>query len=334
MNSLELLKATSRAFYLSLRVLPSGSRQTMSLAYLLARCADSLSDGAWLAPQERLPALQEFLGLMQGQRPNLEAWKTRVACVDPQSGSEAALLHHLPQALAELQNLPAADQLLIREIVATLAQGMIVDLERFPGCVLDEEELRRHLWSAAGCVGGFWSSVLRLHEPRLRRVSLRLEELGTQLGNGLQLTNVLRDVSGDLAEGRCYLPLNQLTRLGLDPEALRDSANESRLKPLYLEWLESNLDYYQASMDYVLLLPPACWRLRLAALWPWLLGVATAHKLTRGNWLKPGKIKVKRAAVYFMMAKSLLLVAVTPWLRQWMSGELESARKALRQARG
>ena len=61
MNSDQLLKATSRAFYLSLRVLPSGARQTMSLAYLLARCADSVSDGSWLPAEQRHETLHILL---------------------------------------------------------------------------------------------------------------------------------------------------------------------------------------------------------------------------------------------------------------------------------
>ena len=326
-NSQQLLKATSRAFYLSLRVLPADARQTMSLAYLLARCADSISDGAWLAADEREATLRLFLDcLAQGP---LDPWRHRVAGVDPTLGGEAALLHHLPTALEELSALPEADQHLIRNIVNTLAQGMLIDLKRFPGAVWDAEELRRHLWAAAGCVGAFWTAVMRLHEPRLAQAAPQLEELGTRLGNALQLTNVLRDISGDLRDGRCYLPAQELRELGLRPEDLRNPDQERRLLPLIRRWLAHGYEDFQASRDYMLLIPWNCWRLRLAALWPWCMGVATLIKLSPGGWLSGRKIKVTRPWVYRMLVTTAVLAPFTPLLRLYLNRQLDRLRQVL-----
>ena len=46
-----VLRDVSRAFYLTLRVLPSSVRQPTALAYLLARAADTLSDTPPAAPR-------------------------------------------------------------------------------------------------------------------------------------------------------------------------------------------------------------------------------------------------------------------------------------------
>ncbi len=40
----DLLKATSRSFYLTLRVLPGAMRLQISLTYLLARTTDTIAD--------------------------------------------------------------------------------------------------------------------------------------------------------------------------------------------------------------------------------------------------------------------------------------------------
>lgn len=327
MNSQQLLKATSRAFYLSLRVLPPGARQTMSLAYLLARCADSISDGEWLATSEREPTLRVFLECLKGGP--LDPWRARVAGVAPSRGGEAALLHHLPVALEELSALPPADQRLIGDIVTTLTQGMLVDLARFPGSVVDAQELNRHLWAAAGCVGAFWTAVMRLHEPRLAQAAPQLEELGTRLGNALQLTNVLRDISGDLQDGRCYLPLQELQELGLCPEDLHDQTQEQRIQPLIRRWLAHGYEDFLASRDYMLLIPWNCWRLRLAALWPWCMGVATLIKLSPGGWLSGRKIKVPRSWVYRMLLTTAVLAPFTPLLRLYLQRQLGQLRKVL-----
>jgi len=334
-TSQKLLQSTSRAFYLSLRVLPPAARQTMSLAYLLARCADSVCDGGWLPSTERPQALHDFLDCLNGLG-RLDAWRDRVAAVDPSQGGEAALLHHLPTALQELEQLPVADQRLVIGIVTTLVQGMLVDLQRFAdpdrlGSVWDEAELRRHLWAAAGCVGGFWTAVTCLHEPRLQGIP-QLEELGVRLGNALQLTNVLRDVAGDLKQGRCYLPAQQLLEIGLQPADLAVTANESQVAPLYRRWLQEAYREFEASAQYVLLIPWKCWRLRLAALWPWTIGVATLTLLTEGGWLER-KIKVSRNWVYAMLLSTSAQALYTPWLQHSMNQQLAKLRVRL-QAEG
>jgi len=43
-TSNDLLKATSRSFYLTLRVLPAAVRSQIGLAYLLARTTDTIAD--------------------------------------------------------------------------------------------------------------------------------------------------------------------------------------------------------------------------------------------------------------------------------------------------
>src|SRR4051794_9327653 len=56
----EILRDVSRAFYLTLRVLPPGVREPIGVAYLLARAADTIADTAAVAPTERLRCLLDF----------------------------------------------------------------------------------------------------------------------------------------------------------------------------------------------------------------------------------------------------------------------------------
>ena len=54
----DLLKATSRSFYLTLRVLPAAVRSQIGLAYLLARTTDTIADTEILPVSQRLAALR------------------------------------------------------------------------------------------------------------------------------------------------------------------------------------------------------------------------------------------------------------------------------------
>src|SRR5215475_2754774 len=58
----DLLKETSRSFYLTLRVLPGTLRPQIGLAYLLARTTDTIADTELVPLEQRLAALQKLRG--------------------------------------------------------------------------------------------------------------------------------------------------------------------------------------------------------------------------------------------------------------------------------
>ena len=62
-----LLRATSRSFYLTLRVLPIAVRSQIGLAYLLARTTDTIADTEIVLPAQRLEALQKLRERILGQ---------------------------------------------------------------------------------------------------------------------------------------------------------------------------------------------------------------------------------------------------------------------------
>ena len=63
----DLLRATSRSFYLTLRVLPAPIRGQIGLAYLLARTTDTVADTELLPVEQRLTALQKLRQRILGQ---------------------------------------------------------------------------------------------------------------------------------------------------------------------------------------------------------------------------------------------------------------------------
>ena len=330
-----LLKSVSRSFYLSLRILPGGPREPAGLAYLLARAADTIADTRTLPPAQRLTALQAFRRQAAGpadggQLPALTAGLDAAAATP----GEAALLDALPDALALLESLPAADRQLVRQVVDTLIQGMEFDLTRFPAefpgpnvsppaisgpessrpitALENAAELDRYVYLVAGCVGEFWTALCRRHDAALAGWDADgMAALGVRFGKALQLTNVLRDVPRDLRMGRCYLPLDELAAAGLTPAALLLPANSAAARPLLRRWLLTALEHFEAAETYLLALPRRRVRLRLAAFWPLALGLMTLALLARrpDDWLEPQRpARVRRITVYDLLLRSPLWV--------------------------
>jgi len=326
---LDLLHDVSRAFYLTLRVLPRGLREPLGLAYLLARSADTIADTAALEEAVRLERLLELRQALDGAPWRLDG---------PIGGTaaEARLLRWLPAGLAALQGWPEPDRGHVREIVRRLSEGMEQDLRRFsagePGALDTFAELDHYTYLVAGCVGEFWTRVSAGHVRALAAWDLtRMSGLGVDYGKALQLVNVLRDVPADLHAGRCYLPREWLERHGLAPGDLLDPSCASRARPVLAQGIGVALERFRAAERYVLAIPRHCLRLRLAALWPILLGLATLERLARNPaWLDPERrSKVSRATVYRIVAASLLLAASNSAVAAWIGRLRRSVRAAL-----
>ena len=338
----EILKGVSRSFYLSIRVLPPNMRQPVAVAYLLARAADTIADTQALPPSKRLEQLLAFRAQVVGP-----ALSDAVANIvkgvkdhsDGVSPEERSLLQSAEDLFALLESLPDCDQERVRRVVITLTLGMELDLRTFPaedsgelGVLNTPDDLDCYTYLVAGCVGEFWTSVAKAHEPRLAGWNTEeMTVLGVRFGKALQLTNVLRDIPRDLRIGRCYLPENDLAAEGLAPADLMGPANASRARSVLMPWIRTALAHFNSAESYVLCTPRRCFRMRLAALWPILLGLATLEKLARNDaWLDPARpSRVKRRWVYGMMARSLLAVGSDTLLRLWIRGLRRKVEQAL-----
>ena len=337
-----ILKSVSRSFYLTIRVLPAGMRQPVAVAYLLARAADTIADTHALPPQQRLERLLAFRSQVQGPA-TADAIGVILAGIREgdagASPAETALLARLPQAFDLLEALPESDREQVRGVVVTLTRGMELDLTTFPAedsgtvaALKTPEALDCYTYLVAGCVGEFWTAVAVAHQPRLSKWDARrMSALGVRFGKALQLTNVLRDVSRDLRIGRCYLPGLELARVGLAPPDLLDPANAPRARPALTPWIRAALEHFEAAETYLLAAPRRCLRLRLAVLWPILLGLATLEILARNDgWLDPSRpARVRRRWVYGMMARSLVAAPFDTLLRFWIRRLRRRVEKAL-----
>src|SRR5215831_7469488 len=102
-----LLKATSRSFYLTLRVLPGAIRPQIGLAYLLARTTDTIADTEILPVAQRLDALQKLRERIFGQSSaplNFGELAKRQGLA-----AEKLLLEKVEDALAALKEFSDAD---------------------------------------------------------------------------------------------------------------------------------------------------------------------------------------------------------------------------------
>jgi farnesyl-diphosphate farnesyltransferase len=324
-----LLKSVSRSFYLTLRILPGGMREPIALAYLLARAADTIADTTLVAPEKRLELLLSFRSQVNTV-PDWEALKRIDVEVakQQQDSNEKVLLESLGSALSLLPRLGKTDRDAVRNIVSTLTLAMEFDLNTFPsessgrlGALKEYSELDTYTYMVAGCVGEFWTQMIVEHVHATYAAGIEtMMQRGIRLGKALQLTNILRDCGKDLLIGRCYLPEEMLGRASLTPQDLVKPGASLAARRILLEVVTKALDHYREGLRYVLALPQRMIRLRLACLWPILIGLETLLILIcNDHWLEPAKAsKLRRIDVYKLVACSIPVVASNGLVRSWV----------------
>jgi len=331
-----LLREVSRSFYLSLAVLPASVRPVIGLAYLLARATDTVADTRAVERDARIAALEALRADLRTDGPGGAEAVAGAFRADQAQPGEGRLLARLPDCLAAYRALPAADRERVARLIETIIDGQAQDLRSFPGDDADKlealatrEDLDRYTYLVAGCVGEFWTDVHVAHRPRLAHWDApAMRALGMRFGQGLQLTNILRDVPRDLRQGRCYLPRQDLARLGLAPRDLLDPTAAPAARPLLVDLLRLTLERYDAGWQYTLAIPPTEPRMRLACAWPLLIGLRTLERLAgAAGWLDPAvRLKVPRPAVYALLARSL----VTIWSSRGLARQARQLRGRVR----
>lgn len=267
----KLVRAVSRSFFLTMRLLPGAVREPIALGYLLARASDSIADTSSAEVERRVEALQQ---LRHGDiaMHALEALITRQSRPE-----EAELLRRLPDLLEALEEAPAQEALLA--VWNHILSGQLFDLTRFPNdaAPLSAEELDEYTFLVAGSVGEFWTKLCAASLPGFsRRPVKELEALGIAYGKGLQLVNILRDRRGDAEIGRVYVPDERFDAVKAQARAGLESG---------LEWV--------AAVDNG--------RVRFACVPPARIGLETLARIERDS----AAVKISRDAVRRMLLQAV-----------------------------
>lgn len=294
-----LLASVSRSFYLTIRILPSGLRAPIGLAYLLARASDTIADTADAPAAVRLKYLAAFGEMIRGG--NGVGLTDLQRDIRPVVAGECELIAKLDRCLGWLASMEETDRRDIAAVMEKIIRGQALDLERFaePGGIValqSAAELDEYTYLVAGCVGEFWTRICLRHLPRYATLDpVELERVGVNYGKGLQLVNILRDAPADLRDGRCYLPEDELRAAGIAPHRL--ASDPAAARPVFERWEAQARAHLDDGFRYIEALRPA--RLRVGCFLPWYLGVETLRLIHERPPLESReRIKVPRSTVY------------------------------------
>ena len=207
------------SFYYSFLVLPAAQRRAIVAVWDFCRAVDDAVDEA---PED----LREV---------QVRTWREELArCFDggtPQTPQGRAL-----QPLIAPFNLP-------RQAFESLIEGVEMDLGTSRYATF--ADLYEYCIRVASSVGLMCVEIFGCREAASRQYAI-------DLGVALQLTNILRDVAGDLDRGRVYIPLEDFARFGchegdLGAEAIHagHGVRSAAVKQLLAFQAQRARDYYR-----------------------------------------------------------------------------------------
>ena len=308
-----ILRSVSRSFYLSIRFLPEQLRESIALAYLLARSTDSVADTTEISNLVRIETLKMLSDGIQGKASRDVVVDLIASFVPLQANKgERQLLESLPDCLDWLEQIEQADRNDIRVVLEKITRGQMLDLERFENpkeirALGTAADLDEYTYLVAGCVGEFWTRLCFRHVPSFASLSEdEMLALGKRYGMALQLVNVLRDAGADLRAGRCYFPEYELIAAHL--AALQILPEPERFQPIYRTWLEKAKAGLECGMQYSQAIENR--RVRGATVLPALIGARTLALLENaGASALHEAVKVPRRQVRGMILSLALTLA-------------------------
>jgi phytoene synthase len=174
--------ARDTSFYYSFLVLPADERRAIVAVWDFCRAVDDAVDEA---PAEMSAT-------------EVRRWREEVARCFDGAAPETPQGRALQPLIAEF-DLP-------RSAFEALVEGVEMDLHGRRYRTF--EDLYEYCIRVASAVGLMCVQIFGCQDPGAKQYAI-------DLGVALQLTNILRDVPGDLARGRVYLPLDDLARFGV-----------------------------------------------------------------------------------------------------------------------
>lgn len=232
-NSVEVLKKNGKSFYFSGYFLGAKNLAPIASLYSLCRYIDDCADE--MAPEAAMPRIQAIKAEIQ-----------RAALSHRQiSQSNMDTNQALSQPIRDLIS-RGVDPVNLLELV----EGAEFDLRGH--LVTNQKELLRYCYLVAGVVGLMMCPLLGVKSAEAKGHAV-------DLGVGMQLTNICRDILEDFQRGRVYLP-----EVGKHSQEIQKRLASVELKTLVEGYLDLADRFYQSAYQGLPYLPL---RSRIVILW-------------------------------------------------------------------
>lgn len=313
-----LLKGVSRTFALTIPELPQPLCRVVSNGYLLCRIVDTIEDEPALALDQKRYYCKLFSAVTKGTASARDFSLALYPLLsDATLEAERELIKSTPEVINILQGFTQAQRNTLTRCIEIMSTGMAEFQQRSSARGLHNlESLDRYCYYVAGVVGEMLTRLFCDYSPDIAKRNDQLMKLSVSFGQGLQMTNILKDVWDDLAQGACWLPQDVFKQAGFDLHDLSPGQYRKEFGEGLEQLITIASEHLEKALRYTLLIPRQETGIRNFCLWAIGMAVLTLRKINQHRDFSTGnEVKISRRSVKATVLTSRLTASHNHMLR-------------------
>ncbi|MXX07649.1 MAG: squalene/phytoene synthase family protein [Gammaproteobacteria bacterium] len=295
-----VLPDVSRTFALTIPTLPSRLALVVTNAYLLCRIADTIEDDPRLDFSQKEANLGRFLATVKGQE-DASAFSAAVTSLLSPTipPAEIELMRNVDRVVGVTHSFTEAERRILERCVSV----MCFDMPKFQrnsslAGLRDLPELDAYCYAVAGVAGEMLVDLFCIQCPELEESRPELRSLAVSFGQGLQMTNILKDVWADHERGACWLPRSVFGDGGLSLENLKENHRSGEFQNGLQTLIGIAHGHLGNAMEFTCRIPAREAGIRRFCLWALGLAVLTLRKIQRNpHFTSSDQVKISRRSV-------------------------------------
>ena len=312
----------SRTFALTIPQLDPRLRTVIANAYLLCRIADTIEDERALPGDVKQQFHDRFTRVVAStEDPHSFARDLAPLLRGNTLAAERDLVANTASIIAVTDGFNLAQRESLARCVRTMCTGM-PDFERHASTagLADLREMDRYCYYVAGIVGQTLTDLFCDYSPRIAEQREAMSALDVSFGQGLQMTNILKDFWEDRERGVCWLPHDLFARAGVRLEDIRRGDIPAAFGRGYAQLIGIAHSHLRNALDYTLLVPEKETGIRRFCLIALGLAMRTlASILAQPDFTAATQVKVSRQVVKKIVIASRLFAGYSRVLQRWFA---------------
>jgi farnesyl-diphosphate farnesyltransferase len=304
-----LLDGVSRTFALTIPQLPEGLAQPVANAYLLCRIVDTIEDEVSLDSQQKREFCDQFIRVVAGEEaPEALALALHPLLSEQTIPAEHELVRLIPRVIAITHKLDAPQREALALCVAIMGKGMA----EFQGRDLrhglaNMAEMDSYCYHVAGVVGEMLTRLFCHYSPVIAAERELMMKLAVSFGQGLQMTNILKDLWDDHSRQVCWLPRSTFDAAGFDLSTLKPGHNSPGFAAGFQQLIGIAHAHLRNALEYTMHIPASEPGIREFCLWALGMAMLTLRKINGHlNFSDSKQVKISRRSVKTVIAASRL----------------------------
>ncbi len=276
-----LLEGVSRTFALTIPQLPGSLHPAVANAYLLCRIVDTIEDEVSLNADQKKYFCTAFIDVVKtGNKAKPFAEELAPLLSKQTIPAEHTLIHLVPRVIEITHSFDPAQIEALSSCVETMAKGMpIFQALDLNAGLKTMSDMDSYCYYVAGCVGEMLAKLFCHYSAEIKQHEEELLKLSISFGQGLQMTNILKDIWDDAKRGVCWLPQDIFTEIGFDLKTLTPDTDDENFRKGLEHLISIAQVHLHNALKYTQLLPANETGIRNFCLWAIGMAVLTLKKI-------------------------------------------------------